>query len=246
MDIDIASLETATLDAVAPAELDTVPGWLLPFDNTTIGRAISAVPIRHSMEDLASIADIASRYTARGLKTQFRIAEVDGLAPLRNALLQHGYTPQQPTLTMVGNVSLWPTSSTGWNVELSVQPTPAWTSVYLSEDFDPIDGANRVKALSRSQYLVYASANDDLGPIAAGTAAFSQGWVSLHGMRTVVRSRGMGCASALIATFGQEALRRKIDRCFLQVEAGNTNAIRLYRSLGFQTAWSYHYWRKPA
>jgi ribosomal protein S18 acetylase RimI-like enzyme len=48
----------------------------------------------------------------------------------------------------------------------------------------------------------------------------------------------------LIAALGQEALARGLERCFLQVEDGNDAAIRLYRSLGFQTAWLYHYWRK--
>jgi GNAT superfamily N-acetyltransferase len=244
MDIDIESLETATLDAVAPTSIQTLPGWLLPFDNTTIGRAISAVPVRHTMADLATVSDIESRYQERGMKTQFRIAEVAGLSDLRQALLKQGYTPQQPTLTMVGSIDQWPASASGWEVAISAQPTTAWNSVYLSESFDPIDGANRVKALSRSRYLLYATVQDKAVPIAAGTAALSEGWVSLHGMRTKASSRGMGCARALIATFGQEALKRNLNRCFLQVEAGNETAIRLYCSLGFRTAWLYHYWRK--
>lgn len=32
-------------------------------------------------------------------------------------------------------------------------------------------------------------------------------------------------------------------RVFLQVEAGNTAAQALYRRAGFETAWSYVYWR---
>jgi GNAT superfamily N-acetyltransferase len=114
----------------------------------------------------------------------------------------------------------------------------------LSEDFDVVDGANRVRALSRSKCLVYASLSNASGSIAAGTAAFSHGWVSLHGMRTVARERGRGHATALIAALGQEARSRKMERCFLQVEEGNAPAIRLYQSLGFQAVWRYHYWLK--
>jgi len=33
-------------------------------------------------------------------------------------------------------------------------------------------------------------------------------------------------------------------RVFLQVEAGNTAAQALYRRAGFETAWSYMYWRR--
>jgi GNAT superfamily N-acetyltransferase len=145
---------------------------------------------------------------------------------------------------MVGTVQEWPTAVRDLPVQLGTEPTAAWQSVYLSGDFDPLDGANRVRALSRSRHLVYASLSDASGAVAAGTASFSQGWASLHGMRTIARERGKGSASALIAAMGQAALTRGVDRCFLQVEEGNAAAIRLYRSLGFQAAWLYHYWRK--
>lgn len=243
MTIDIESLELATLDAVAPTAIDTMPGWLLPFDTTTVGRAISAVPVRHQDVDPGLVPEIIARYAERGLSTQFRIAEVPGTSALRQALLHLGYLPHQPTLTMIGSTSHWPTNPRQ-PVQLSEQATPAWQAVYLSGDFDPLDGSNRVRALSRSKCLVYAWIEDASGGIAAGTAAFSRGWVSLHGLRTVARERGKGCARDLIAALGEEASARHVDRCFLQVEARNEPAIRLYRTLGFQAAWLYHYWRE--
>jgi ribosomal protein S18 acetylase RimI-like enzyme len=244
MEIDIELLERATLDAVGPAEIGALPGWLLPFDNSTVGRAISAVPLRHADLDPTMIAEIELRYTQRGLKTQFRIADVPGLMNLQQGLLSRGYTAQQPTLTLTGTVGQWPGVLPGHDVQLSLQPTKAWASVYTSGDFDPVDGANRVRALSRGKCLVYASLSDASGEIAAGTASFSQGWASLHGLRTVAHARGKGCASAVIAALGHESRKKKVERCFLQVEEGNAPAINLYRSLGFQTAWLYHYWRR--
>jgi GNAT superfamily N-acetyltransferase len=92
---------------------------------------------------------------------------------------------------------------------------------------------------------MYAHLIDDSGPIAAGTASLSQGWLGLHGFRTVARMRRKGCARALIAELGRVALSKSIERCFLQVEEENAPAIQLYTNLGFQTAWRYHYWRKP-
>lgn len=244
MDIDIESLERATLDAVAPAEVGALPSWLLPFDRSTVGRAISAVPLRHDGVPSDRVSTIEALYAERGLVAQFRIADVSGLATLQHELLCRGYTAQQPTLTLAGFVSRWPTALPECAAELSPYPTEAWESVYLSEDFDVVDGANRVRALSRSKCLVYASLSNTSGTIAAGTAAFSHGWVSLHGMRTVARERGKGHASALIAALGQEAQTRKMERCFLQVEEGNAPALHLYQSLGFQAVWRYHYWRK--
>lgn len=62
----------------------------------------------------------------------------------------------------------------------------------------------------------------------------------------MARERGKGHASALIAALGKVANTKNVKRCFLQVDEGNAPAIRLYRSLGFQTAWIYYYWRKAA
>jgi GNAT superfamily N-acetyltransferase len=132
-----------------------------------------------------------------------------------------------------------------WTVKVAQRPSEEWKAVYLSEDFDAEDGANRVVALSRSTFLVYAHLIDHSGPIAAGNASFSQGWLGLHGFRTVTQMRGKGCARSIIAALGKVAASKNIERCFLQVEEDNAPAIHLYRSLGLQTAWRYHYWRKP-
>jgi hypothetical protein len=40
---DIEAIERATLAAVSPRRLEELPGWLLAFDEGTIGRARSAV-----------------------------------------------------------------------------------------------------------------------------------------------------------------------------------------------------------
>ena len=246
MEIDIESLERATLDAVAPPVVESLAGWLIPIDSTTIGRAISAVPLRHDGTDTTLIGEIESLYKQRGHKAQFRIADVVGLTSLHTFLREHGYVPLQPTLTMVGRVSDWPQPWQAANVQLSLLPPEEWKRVYLSDSFDPLDGANRVRALSRSSSLVYAHLSDESGPAAAGAASFSQGWVGLHGLRTVTDARRKGYAQALIAALGTVAVSKGINRSFLQVEEGNLPAIDLYRRLGFQTAWRYHYWRRES
>jgi ribosomal protein S18 acetylase RimI-like enzyme len=244
MHIEIESLEKATLDAVAPEAVEFLPYWALPFDSTTVGRAISAVPLRHNAAEPGDITLIESRYVSKGLEPRFRVADVPGLNGLHEVLRSRGYTAHQPTLTMVSDIRGWPQTTTAWMVLQDDKPSAGWQSVYLADDFDPMDGANRLKALSRSRFLQYGWIEDSAGAVAAGTASFSQGWMSLHGLRTLKRVRGQGAAFALILAFGKQARLRNVERCFLQVEEGNTNAIALYSRLGFQTTWRYHYWRK--
>jgi GNAT superfamily N-acetyltransferase len=244
MAYDIESIEHATLDAVAPLTIETIAGWLLPFDTTSIGRAISAVPLRHDDVDPESVVEIESRYAQHGYRAQFRVAEVEGLGSLRWFLRERGYVPHQPTLTLVGSARDWPRADTDWAVRIAQQATEEWMSVYLSDDFDPLDGANRVTAMRRSHCLVYGHICDESGPVAAGTASFSQGWIGLHGLRTVKRVRNRGCGRTLIAALGELAIAKEYERCFLQVSESNFPAVSLYGKLGFQTAWRYHYWRK--
>ncbi len=244
-DNDIASLERATLDAVAPPSTHEMEGWLLPFDNSTIGRAKSAVPLRHSHINAQDVATIEALYAERGLPAAYRVADVTGLANVHTELARRGYRAQQPTLVQVGSVQAMRALCHDLPARVSASPEAAWSSVYLAEGFDPVDGAHRVQALSRSPHIVYACVEGGGLSVAAGTAAFSQGWCSIHGMRTLPAQRGRGLAARVLAGLADAATDRALERVFLQVEEGNAPALALYGRAGFTTAWRYHYWRKP-
>lgn len=241
---DIANLERATLDAVGPLATQEIDCWLLPFDNSTISRAKSAVPLRHDSLDSAHISQIAALYAQRGLQAAFRVADVPTLAKIHAELSRLGYQAQQPSLVQVGSVQQMRSICQAPPAEVSDRPTPAWSSVYLAEGFDPVDGANRVQALSRSRHVVYASVQENGLSVAAGTAALSQGWASIHGMRTMPQHRGRGRAAQILAGLADAATAHGLERVFLQVEEGNHAALALYRRAGFVTAWRYHYWRR--
>lgn len=244
-DNDIASLERATLDAVAPPATLEIEGWLVPFDSSTIGRAKSAVPLRHSCIEGRDIATIETLYAARGLPAAYRVADVPGLASVHAELARRGYQAQQPTLVQVGSVRAMRALCRDLPARVSASPGAAWSSVYLAEGFDPVDGAHRVQALSRSPHIMYACVKEDGQSVAAGTAAFSQGWCSIHGMRTLPTHRGRGLATRVLAGLADAATDRAMEGVFLQVEEDNASALALYGRAGFATAWRYHYWRKP-
>ena len=243
-DDDIESLERATLDAVAPPAVEAIDGWLLPFDDSTIGRAKSAVPLRHSRIDAAQTAHIETLYALHGLQAAFRVADVPALADVHAELARGGYRADQPTLVQVGTVRAMRQLCQDTPAVVRDIPTPDWSTVYTAEGFDPVDGAHRVQALSRSPHVVYAHVRESGQSLAAGTAALSQGWASIHGMRTVPHCRGRGLAARTLAGLADTALAHGTERVFLQVEEGNAAALALYRRAGFTTAWRYHYWRR--
>ncbi|MEJ8821966.1 GNAT family N-acetyltransferase [Variovorax humicola] len=240
---DIEAIERATVAAVAPRAVEeTDDRWLLPFDNGTVGRAKTAVPLRHEAPAARLVERIEGRYLAQGLPAAFRVADAPCFDALQEALMQSGYQRRKPTFTQVGTLRALLALSSDAPAEVDGAPDAGWASVFLGEGLDPVDGASRVKALSRATGTLFGSVREDGRTVAAGAMALSHGWASVHGMRTEQSARGRGLAGRVMAGLAQAALQRGFERVFLQVEAGNAPALALYRRAGFTPAWAYAYW----
>ncbi|WP_374655386.1 GNAT family N-acetyltransferase [Phenylobacterium sp.] len=243
--MDVEGVERATISAVAPREAIEIGGWLVALDPGTIRRAGSAVPLNHDLAaDPAALDAIEAAYAQRGLKPAFRIADVAGLEPVRAELSRRGFSPEQPTLVKIGAPAGMMAAARGAPAAVADAPDQGWASVFTSEGFDPIDGANRVAALTRSPHAVYGAIREGQATMAVGVAAFGHGWASVHGMRTDAARRGQGLAGRVLAGLAGAAQSRGIDQVFLQVEESNTGARSLYRAAGFATAWRYFYWSR--
>jgi GNAT superfamily N-acetyltransferase len=237
---DLESLERATVEAVAPPEVLEIGGWLVPFDNGTIGRAKSAVPLRHDLGPDA-IGEIEAAYRQRGLKPAFRIAGIEAFAPICAELARRGYSAHQPTIFKTGEIASLAAFSTG-SADILRAPDEAWRQVFLGEGFEPLDAAHRIAALTRSPDAVYGAAGEGGQVGGVGVMSFGRGWAGIHGMRTAPEQRGRGLASRVLGALGRVAQSRGIDRVFLQVEEANP-ARAIYRRAGFSPVWRYHYWR---
>ncbi len=241
---DIEAIERATLAAVAPAALEEIPGWLLPYDSGTIGRAKSAVPTAHGAPDAAVLREIEAHYAARGLPAVLRIPATAPFEAFRDRLARSGYAGERPTQVHTAAASAVAQFRDGAAAELADAPDAGWASVFLGEGFDPADGASRVRSLSRASGSLFCSVRVDGRTVAAGAAAFGHGWASVHGMRTAQTARGRGHAGRVLATLAAAARTRGYARVFLQVQADNAPALSLYRRAGFELAWTYTYWRR--
>jgi GNAT superfamily N-acetyltransferase len=236
---DVEAIERATVAAVAPDEVAEIGGWLVAFDAGTVGRAKSAAPLSHDIGPDA-IDEIAQAYRARGLTPCFRVADGDGLAGVREALTARGYRPEKPTCVKVADCAAVAALAEP-SARLMDRPDAAWGDVFLGEGFDPVDGAHRVRLLTRSPDAVYGAVDLDGAAAAVGAVSLGCGWASLHGMRTRQDARRRGLAGTVIATLAGAALARGFPRMFLQVEEGNP-ARSLYRKAGFALVWRYRYW----
>ncbi len=245
MSHDVEAIERATVAAVSPGALEEIPGWLLPFDSGTVGRARSAVPLAHGAPDWTVLEDIEARYAARAVPVMWRLPNIPAFDAFSALLRARGYEAGKPTHVQTAAVTSVMKVSPGPFAQTALRPDAQWAAVFVGEGFDPVDGASRVATLSRAPDAVFASIRDGDETVAAGMGGFSHGWASVHGMRTAQHCRGRGLAGRLLATLADAAQSRRIERMFLQVEASNASALALYRRAGFATAWTYSYWKKP-
>jgi GNAT superfamily N-acetyltransferase len=236
---DIEGLERSIVAAVAPETVVETGGWLVPLDDGAIGRAKSAVPLAHASHSDA-IADIEQIYLAARRPAAFRLAETDGLAAAREELVRRGYRPHTPTIMKTGTVAGLMALS-GEPAELLEQPDAAWVAAFTGEGFDPQEGAQRVRNLTRSPDAVYAAVREGERTTAVGVVSFGHGWAGIHGMRTAPDRRRQRLASRVLAGLGHAAAARGVERVFLQVTEENP-ARSLYRAAGFTYAWRYCYW----
>lgn len=239
----IEAIELATLQAMPPRRLQRWRDWLVPFDDGTVGRSHSAVPLRHDTPDPDVLPHLEALYAQEGLATVLRIPELASFASLHEALRASGYARAKPTLVQVGDVDRL-ALRTQARVDISGHLGADGEQVFLGEGFDPVDGASRLAILRRGTQSLFASVRVDGRIVAIGATAVSHGWCGMHGMRTLPAFRGRGFATAILAALAHAARERGAQRVFLQVDAANAAARSLYEGLGFATAWTYAYWAR--
>jgi N-acetylglutamate synthase len=241
---DIESIERATLAAMPPAASEELEGWLLAFDSGTVGRAHSGVPLRHDTPDTRLLEVIEGRYASRALPVVLRLPRIAAFTGFGSELSKRSWNRSKPTLVQVARAADVATLPSAAPVALATAITDPWTALFLGEGFDPVDAKSRLGILGRAQSSLFASVVLEGRIAAVGSACFSQGWASVHGMRTAPAFRGNGLAGSILSAFAGEATTRGMERIFLQVEEGNLAAQSLYRRAGFTSAWAYDYWKQ--
>ena len=242
---DVEAIERATIATVSPEATEELGNWLLGFDRGAIGRAKCAVPLSHSTFPLDDIETIERRYVARGYPPMFRLPDLPEFGPFSTALRRRGYRDDRHSLVQVARAADVRALVARPDVAVARRPDEAWGKVFLGAGFDPVDGASRVKSLSRAPDAIYVSVRDESREaMAVGAASFAFGWASIHAMRTALEHRRRGLAGRILSALANDAIDRGYERMFLQVEDNNTGARSLYARAGFTTVWRYAYWQR--
>jgi ribosomal protein S18 acetylase RimI-like enzyme len=239
----VGRIEAAGRRAWPAFETEEYDGWLLRYAGGFSRRGNSAYPLRPSTIGYqAKLGRCREWFATRGV--DFIVRQTPETEPgLDLVLAARGFVAEGRTDVMVGDLPL--------DAAAAVEPTSTPTQVWW-------DAAARLWGIAGERVASWRRIIDLIEP-ATGFAVMEQegeaiavGFAvadgSLLGLFEIVvagewRHRGFGrrLTSSLLA-WGRA---RGAATAYLQVVAGNAPAVALYRSLGFERAYTYWYRRSP-
>ena len=247
----MSRVEDASLNASAPPQQRWMDGWLLRYlpGKARRSRSINAVAVgRLSLADKLAMA--AAVYRDAALPMIFRVTCYTQPASLDDELAALGFVVMDPTLVLI--CSRLPT-----NVECTLPPGTHWAALN-GDTFAEAVGAlresppehRRSHALrlqhSPVPYQGYAICRDGDGAVlACGQFAREGDLVGLYDVFTEESARGQGLATLLCERLLSISATEGAEIGYLQVDAKNEPALAVYRRLGFQDGYGYHY-REPS
>jgi ribosomal protein S18 acetylase RimI-like enzyme len=245
----VARIETAAADALAPAEEERVDGWRLRFNHGVTRRGNSVLPeARGTFPLVRKLREAEAFYRLRGVPPRVQLSPASRPASLDDRLAARGWRHEPGARVLWLALAGGAPPAQGASPTVRVAEAPDDDYLAVQEAVTPRAGRwapARAEALREAGLTPWhLTAVGEAGRVsAAGLAVVDPhaGLVGLFSLATLPEARGHGLGSALV----REALRRAavagLDGAYLQVDARNAAAERLYRRLGFGDHHRYHY-----
>jgi ribosomal protein S18 acetylase RimI-like enzyme len=223
--------------ALRSADID---GWLWRSSGGGSQRANSVSTIDFFGNDLdVAIDTVEARYKAAGMPARFHTYGHSAPPGLADALRGRGYQQGEATLTMFKR--LQPAAAPP-QVESKGHAWDEWCDVYLGAITQSRRTVNR-KILSAvpkpSAFFGYRN-NDRI--ISTALCVIGFGCAVVECVATRSEATRQGGARTVMAGLLSWAARQDADLIGLQVVEDNTNAVALYRSLGFVPGATNRFW----
>jgi len=244
----LARVEEAGINASAPPEQLWVDGWLVRFSP---GKAKRARCIQAVAPGRLPVADKLARclpvYAAAGLRPYVRITPFSEPPGLDVDLERLGWERVDDTRVMVSPA--WPAPEPlpdGFHLDpVEGHGFAAWIAAARGSSAAEEGAHARRLAASPVPYRALLL-RDRMGrAVAGGQVAIEGDMAGLYDVFSLEDQRGRGLARLLCAALLELARRSGATTAYLQVDAGNEVARRVYRRLSFVDAYAYHY-RAPS
>lgn len=226
-------------------------GWLLRAARGWTGRSNSVLPVGSPGSPLPEAVEAVERwYGRRGQTALVMLPRPPGAAsaedPLGALLLQRGYRELPAVDVLTGwTEALVGTEGPPEGVRLVTAEAPDedWFAGSSPRLRDHLVTAREV--LARPERQVFLTAHDDEGIAGTVRVVLTDGWAGLFGLHVPPSRRRRGIGRSLTAAAGRAAATAGVSLAYLQVEADNGPAQRLYRGLGLRPHHDYVYLAAP-
>lgn len=247
----LARLEEAGLNAVQTQRQVFYDGWLVRLSPGKAKRARSVNAHFGSTLPLdAKIAHCEGLYAAHRLPALFRVTPVQHPAGLDAALAVRGYVAFDPTLVQVLPLARPPdVARRGGDADVSLTTPPVTAfveAVGTLRGSTPRQRDAHLERLANTPLPMHpVLATVDGAPAGAGQVTLDGELAGVFDVVTSEAMRGRGIATRIVERLLAWGWEHGATHAYLQVEAGNASALRIYRRFGFATSHDYHYRGRP-
>lgn len=247
----LSRIEDAGINASAPPQQRWLDGWLVRFSPGKAKRArcINAVALgRMGIEE--KLALCRAVYEGAGLPLYVRVTPFSQPSGLDDQLAALGLVRQDDTRVMVADGAAGtlpePTLPRGWRLErLGHHAFADLVGGFRGSTIAERRAHGERLAQSPVPFQACALIGQQGAAMACGQFAMEAELVGLYDVYTAEPFRGRGLARCLCLEMLRAAAAQNARVAYLQVEADNAPARRVYRSLGFEDAYAYHYRTPP-
>jgi len=238
-----ARFEDAGLSASQPPQQTIYDGWLLRYSPGKAKRARSVNAIGPGRLPLAEkLAHVESFYRRAGLRALYRITPYTLPTGLDAALATAGYMARDETRVMWIDL---PRSLPVAPADASITQVDA---IEFAEVAAQLRGSPAAQAAAERQRIAnsalrgeFVTLREDGQDLACGSVLLEGETAGIFNMVTADAHRGRGHATAIVGRLLQHAAAAGAHKVYLQVDAGNTPARRVYDRFGFRDCYAYWY-----
>ena len=247
--IDHKRIEEAGLNAMQTQRQLFYDGWLLRLSagKAKRGRCVNAF-FGSTLPLATKIAHCEKVYAEHGLATLFRMTPFDQPAGLEVALATRGYDAFDDTLVQTLALEHAP-EVPEHDPDVGVAWPDAGTFVdavgELRQSAQPQRDALRERLLHSPLGKRFIVVRVEGCVVCTAQIGIEGALAGLFDVLTADSARGKGHATLACASLLSWAWQHGAEFAYLQVSADNAPALAVYRRLGFETAYTYHYRGRP-
>jgi GNAT superfamily N-acetyltransferase len=245
---EILALERTAFDAWPAAEVAALGGWRLRFNHgvTHRGSSVWPGPGEHGPPLAARLDAVERFYAERGAAAMYKLTPVADPPELDALLAARGYEELEPVSVEVADVGGVAALASGTETACTETLQEDWFELSGRRGRFTGDAVGVYRALlgRLAGRAGFALARVDGESAAVGLCVAAPPWAGVFSMLTLPAFRGRRLGEAVLGSAARWAAARGAARLYLQVDADNAPARRLYARAGFVPRYAYRYRRQ--